>query len=732
MPRRRRRHRGVRQRADPGPAVQPREAARAHGHRPHRGDPRHLRPERPHARGQGAGRAGAAALPPAPAAPRRRAPSSPSRAAASAPASARGETKLEVDRRRDHAPHRQARGRAARSCGRTRHLQRKQPRAAAGWPRSPSSATPTPASRPCSTGSPTPACWSRTACSPPSTRPPAGWRCPVASRCCSPTPSASCASCPTGWSRRSRARSRWPPTPTSSSTSSTPAPPTRAARSTPCATVLGEIGADRVPELLVFNKADLAPRRGQAPGRTTTRARWRSAPSPGEGIDDLLRTLGDRLRALTTVVELLVPYDRGDVLAAVHREGEVVSTVGRATDGDAGAGPPRPAPSVGRLREFVVDRRRRRGAAVLTRWPARRLRPAALPVRPPRRVAADRRRPARAGSSTCRSARRATRPAGGGRRAVGVGHRARLPAEHRHARAATRDRRLDRTPLRRRRSTPPIVAACVGTKEFVGTAAAVAAAADARPRHVLYPAVAYPTYEMGAILAGCRAGGGAARPSAVASTSTRSTPPTPPGRCCCGSTARQPDRRARRPRRGGGVGPRPRRARCSATSATSSSRGTSAAARSSSTGSTAWWPCTRCRSARTWPASGSASTPATPSWSTTCSEVRKHVGMMVPGPVQAAGVVALDDDDHVERPARPLPPPARARRRGARRRGRASTSPLPAGGFYLWFDAGDGWAFAERLAADGGRAGQPGRVLRAGGARRTCASPWSSPTIASS
>jgi aspartate/methionine/tyrosine aminotransferase len=28
-------------------------------------------------------------------------------------------------------------------------------------------------------------------------------------------------------------------------------------------------------------------------------------------------------------------------------------------------------------------------------------------------------------------------------------------------------------------------------------------------------------------------------------------------------------------------------------------------------------------------------------------EVRKHVGMMVPGPAQAAGVVALADDEHV-------------------------------------------------------------------------------------
>ena len=36
-------------------------------------------------------------------------------------------------------------------------------------------------------------------------------------------------------------------------------------------------------------------------------------------------------------------------------------------------------------------------------------------------------------------------------------------------------------------------------------------------------------------------------------------------------------------------------------------------------------------------------------------QVRKHVGMMVPGPAQAAAVVALDDDDHVAAAARALP-----------------------------------------------------------------------------
>jgi GTP-binding protein HflX len=44
----------------------------------------------------------------------------------------------------------------------------------------------------------------------------------------------------------------------------------------------------------------------------------------GAGIDTLLTAIGDRLRAMANVVELVIPYDRGDVVAAVHREGEVL------------------------------------------------------------------------------------------------------------------------------------------------------------------------------------------------------------------------------------------------------------------------------------------------------------------------------------------------------------------------------------------------------------------------
>jgi GTP-binding protein HflX len=82
-------------------------------------------------------------------------------------------------------------------------------------------------------------------------------------------------------------------------------------------TVLGEIGAGDVPDLMVFNKIDKAalpiPEGAVAISALT-----------GEGIDKLLRTVADRLRSMETVVELLVPYDRGDVLASLHRDGEVL------------------------------------------------------------------------------------------------------------------------------------------------------------------------------------------------------------------------------------------------------------------------------------------------------------------------------------------------------------------------------------------------------------------------
>jgi GTP-binding protein HflX len=119
--------------------------------------------------------------------------------------------------------------------------------------------------------------------------------------------------------------------------------------------VLSEIDAAQVPELLVFNKSDAAPDEAKQlafdhPGSVAVSA------LTGEGIELFLATLADRLRALTALVELTIPYERGDVLASVHREGEVVST-SESSDGYVVAARLSEA-SLGRLAEFVTAGRK--------------------------------------------------------------------------------------------------------------------------------------------------------------------------------------------------------------------------------------------------------------------------------------------------------------------------------------------------------------------------------------
>jgi GTP-binding protein HflX len=91
--------------------------------------------------------------------------------------------------------------------------------------------------------------------------------------------------------------------------------------------VLDEIGAGDVPELLAVNKIDDAAYgviddlMAAHDGAVAISART------GEGIDKLTDAIAARLRALSPIYELLVPYDRGDVLAALHRDGEVLVEV---------------------------------------------------------------------------------------------------------------------------------------------------------------------------------------------------------------------------------------------------------------------------------------------------------------------------------------------------------------------------------------------------------------------
>jgi len=109
------------------------------------------------------------------------------------------------------------------------------------------------------------------------------------------------------------------------------------------------------------------------------------------------------------------------------------------------------------------------------------------------------------------------------------------------------------------------------------------------------------------------------------------------------------------------------------------------------------------------------------------SEVRQHAGLMVPGPVQAAATVALDDDDHV------LAQRARYRRRLERSaeflRMSGLDARMPDGTFYLWvpvpawaMDQGssecrDGaWVLADALAETAGALVSPGEFYGESGA----------------
>ncbi len=259
------------------------------------------------------------------------------------------------------------------------------------------------------------------------------------------------------------------------------------------------------------------------------------------------------------------------------------------------------------------------------------------------------------------------------------------------------------------------IAACIGTKELVATTPQFLKLRTPSRDTVLFPAVAYPTYEMGAILAGCR-------PVPV--------PPLPDGGIDLDA-----------------IDPADA-ARALMLWVNSPSNPTGAL---SDLGAAAAWGrahdvpvfSDECYVEFTWDAAptsilqhGLDGVVAVHSLSKRSNlagvrvgfyagdadivgylkEVRKHVGMLVPGPAQAAGVVALGDDAHV----------AVQRDRYRHRLERLAhvlsawsglEVPMPAGSFYLWFDAQDGWAFAERLATEGGALVSPGDFYGAGGAQ---------------
>jgi GTP-binding protein HflX len=88
--------------------------------------------------------------------------------------------------------------------------------------------------------------------------------------------------------------------------------------------VLGQVGAKDVPELVVINKADAADPieieglRLAQPDSVVVSART------GQGIDNLLAALDQRLPRKQREMTVTLPYGRGDLVSRAHREGEVL------------------------------------------------------------------------------------------------------------------------------------------------------------------------------------------------------------------------------------------------------------------------------------------------------------------------------------------------------------------------------------------------------------------------
>ncbi len=263
-------------------------------------------------------------------------------------------------------------------------------------------------------------------------------------------------------------------------------------------------------------------------------------------------------------------------------------------------------------------------------------------------------------------------------------------------------------------SVPEALAVCVGTKEFVASLAGLLHLRSPERDTVLYPAVSYPTYAMGATLAGLRA-----------------VPvPLAAGRLDLAGIDERDAQRALVLWANSPANPTGALEDLGAVAAWGRARGVLVASDECYADFTWEGP------ARTILEHGSEGVLALHSVSKRSNlaglrvgfyagdpevveylrALRQHAGLMVAGPVQAAAAAAYGDEAHVE--AQRTRYRARLERLAGALVALGVEAPRPAGSFYLWARAGglDGWALAERLAGLGGVVVSPGELYGPDGA----------------
>jgi GTP-binding protein HflX len=94
--------------------------------------------------------------------------------------------------------------------------------------------------------------------------------------------------------------------------------------------VISEVTADHhgdpAPELLVVNKVDAASGLGLAKLRRALPGALFVSARTGDGIDALRRRMAELVAPTDTAVDVVIPYDRGDLVSRVHADGRVQQT----------------------------------------------------------------------------------------------------------------------------------------------------------------------------------------------------------------------------------------------------------------------------------------------------------------------------------------------------------------------------------------------------------------------
>ena len=109
-----------------------------------------------------------------------------------------------------------------------------------------------------------------------------------------------------------------------------------------------ELGAEQTPRIEVFNKIDRCPGEILPHGEDIVSVSART----GQGLDELLQKIGDRLDTGAQKVVLHIPYDKGGIVDLLHREAKVERVdYGETIEVEAVCTPIQ----LGRLKDYIVS-----------------------------------------------------------------------------------------------------------------------------------------------------------------------------------------------------------------------------------------------------------------------------------------------------------------------------------------------------------------------------------------